>query len=250
YNNQLRVLDDTEKGNWSKHFWNIKSVWGTDTCEIVWVKWPWIKPCYVYYYNVERQSVRRVYIQGIDDKVDLISWHPPIFDMNLPNTTNSFVIIKIKVLTDVREMKILWRKIEIGFLHFPETNQNGIYINGILCYISLNKLTYVIACFDEESSVLISFLMLINYKRQLGALVFDDGDFELSWPKDQSEKLIRAKLFGRQVLGPINFMFSTTMWRDRISIEIKGIEEKLMCRDALEPIFIFTNHVENLMMRQ
>ena len=69
YNNQLRVLDDTEKGNWSKHFWNIKSVWGTDTCEIVWVKWPWIKPCYVYYYNVERQSVRRVYIQGIDDKV-------------------------------------------------------------------------------------------------------------------------------------------------------------------------------------
>ena len=77
YNNQLRVLDDTEKGNWSKHFlyfpdmvlWNIKSVWGTDTGEIVWAQWPWIKPCYVYYYNVERQSVRRVYIQGIDDKV-------------------------------------------------------------------------------------------------------------------------------------------------------------------------------------
>ncbi|KAL0695969.1 hypothetical protein Bca4012_063149 [Brassica carinata] len=75
--NQLWVLDDTEKEKWSKHilyfpdsvFWNIKSVWGTDTGEVVWAQWRWIKPFYVYYYNVERQSVRRVEIQGIEEKV-------------------------------------------------------------------------------------------------------------------------------------------------------------------------------------
>lgn len=52
------------------------------------------------------------------------------------------------------------------------------------------------------------------------------SQFELSWPKDQSEKLIRAKLFGRQVLGPINFMFSTTMWRDRMLEALRSKELK------------------------
>ncbi|CAN7093490.1 unnamed protein product, partial [Brassica rapa subsp. narinosa] len=88
-NNQLWVLDDTEKGKWSKHilyfpdmiFWNIKSVWGTDTGEVVWAQWHWKKPFYVYFYNVERKSVRRVEIQGIEEKVfmDPAAHHGEVF---------------------------------------------------------------------------------------------------------------------------------------------------------------------------
>lgn len=91
--NLLWVLDNTEKGKWSKHslffpdriFWNLKSVWGTDTGEIVWAQWPWKQPFYVFYYNVERQSVRRVEIQGIEENVFMHPAERPAEVFTFPN---------------------------------------------------------------------------------------------------------------------------------------------------------------------
>ncbi|KAF8092260.1 hypothetical protein N665_0420s0023 [Sinapis alba] len=74
---QLWVLDDTEKEIWSKYnlclpdifFFARKSIWGTDMGEIVWAPTYWTHPFYVFYYNVERQSVRRVEIKGMKKRV-------------------------------------------------------------------------------------------------------------------------------------------------------------------------------------
>ncbi|KAF2558505.1 hypothetical protein F2Q68_00014400 [Brassica cretica] len=50
-------------------FFARKSIWGSDMGEIFWAPKRWTYPFYVFYYNVERQSVRRVEIKGIEEKV-------------------------------------------------------------------------------------------------------------------------------------------------------------------------------------
>ncbi|EFH67592.1 hypothetical protein ARALYDRAFT_891482 [Arabidopsis lyrata subsp. lyrata] len=47
----------------------IKSIWATDEGEIVWVLSRWTRPFYIFYYNVERKSLRRVEIKGIEEKL-------------------------------------------------------------------------------------------------------------------------------------------------------------------------------------
>ncbi|KAL0796058.1 hypothetical protein Bca101_067435 [Brassica carinata] len=98
--NLLWVLDDTEKGKWSKHAlffpdmfsWNAMSVWGTDRGEIVWALWLWTQPFYVYYYNVERQSVRRVEIQGIEEKVFMNQDERPDEVFTFPNHVENLIL--------------------------------------------------------------------------------------------------------------------------------------------------------------
>ncbi|KAF3544532.1 hypothetical protein DY000_02002720 [Brassica cretica] len=83
-NGQLWVLDDPEKEKWSKHifhlpdaaFWIMRSIWATDTGEIVWARSRWTHPFYVFYYNLETQSVRRVEIKGIEGKVLMGHYRP------------------------------------------------------------------------------------------------------------------------------------------------------------------------------
>ncbi|CAA7047988.1 unnamed protein product [Microthlaspi erraticum] len=74
---ELWVLDDTEKKKWSKHNFvlpdmsvqQIESTWATDTDEIAWVVLcPLRSPFCVFYSNLERKSVRRVVIEGIDEQ--------------------------------------------------------------------------------------------------------------------------------------------------------------------------------------
>ncbi|KAF8092259.1 hypothetical protein N665_0420s0022 [Sinapis alba] len=97
----LLVLDDTEKEKWSKHIlsfpdrviWNLKSVWGTATGEIVWAQWPWIQPFYVYFYNVERQSVRRVEIQGIEENVFMHPADRPSEVFTFPNHVENLMFL-------------------------------------------------------------------------------------------------------------------------------------------------------------
>ncbi|KAL0800394.1 hypothetical protein Bca101_055569 [Brassica carinata] len=75
----LWVLDDPEKEKWSKHIFHlpdtvfraIRSIWATDTGEIVWAPSRWTHPFHLFYYNLERQSVRRVEIKGIEEKVSM-----------------------------------------------------------------------------------------------------------------------------------------------------------------------------------
>ncbi|KAL0695964.1 hypothetical protein Bca4012_063144 [Brassica carinata] len=98
--NLLWVLDDTEKGKWSKHAlffpdmfsWNAMLVWGTDRGEIVWALWLWTQPFYVYYYNVERQSVRRVEIQGIEEKVFMNQDERPEEVFTFPNHVENLIL--------------------------------------------------------------------------------------------------------------------------------------------------------------
>ncbi|KAL0701878.1 hypothetical protein Bca4012_058000 [Brassica carinata] len=74
---ELWVLDDTQKEKWSKHsfvspntdFEGVRLTWATDTGEIAWVISRWENPFYVFFYNLDSKSVRRVEITGIDDKV-------------------------------------------------------------------------------------------------------------------------------------------------------------------------------------
>ncbi|KAL1222409.1 putative F-box protein [Cardamine amara subsp. amara] len=74
---EVWVLDDAKKVKWSKHtivLLNparkpINSIWATDMGEIAWASSRWTNPLYVYYYHLERQSVRRVEIKEIKDKV-------------------------------------------------------------------------------------------------------------------------------------------------------------------------------------
>ncbi|KAL0642113.1 hypothetical protein Bca4012_103042 [Brassica carinata] len=74
---ELWVLDDTQKEKWFKHsfvspntdFEGVRSTWATDTGEIAWVISRWENPFYVFFYNLDSKSVRRVEITGIDDKV-------------------------------------------------------------------------------------------------------------------------------------------------------------------------------------
>ncbi|KAL0642109.1 hypothetical protein Bca4012_103038 [Brassica carinata] len=74
---ELWVLDDTQKEKWSKHsfvspntdFEGVRSTWATNTGEIAWVISHWENPFYVFFYNLDSKSVRRVEITGIDDKV-------------------------------------------------------------------------------------------------------------------------------------------------------------------------------------
>ncbi|KAL0744895.1 hypothetical protein Bca101_101060 [Brassica carinata] len=74
---ELWVLDDTQKEKWSKHsfvspntdFEGVRSTWATDTGEIAWVISCWENPFYIFFYNLDSKSVRRVEITGIDDKV-------------------------------------------------------------------------------------------------------------------------------------------------------------------------------------
>ncbi|KAL0742863.1 hypothetical protein Bca4012_084376 [Brassica carinata] len=73
---ELWVLDDTQKEKWSKHsfvspdtdFEGVKSTWATDAGEIAWVISRWKNPFYVFFYNLDSKSVRRVEI-NIEDKV-------------------------------------------------------------------------------------------------------------------------------------------------------------------------------------
>ncbi|CAN8302774.1 unnamed protein product [Cochlearia groenlandica] len=70
--------NDTEKEKWTKHklslpnYLNhsIENLIGTsDNGDIVWVPSRWTKWFYVYYYNIERKSSRRVEIKGIEEKL-------------------------------------------------------------------------------------------------------------------------------------------------------------------------------------
>ncbi|VYS48338.1 unnamed protein product [Arabidopsis thaliana] len=72
---EVWVLDDTKNDNWSKHNFvcpysgQENSTWATGTGELVWPSSPWTQPFYVVYYNLERQSFRRVDIKGMENKV-------------------------------------------------------------------------------------------------------------------------------------------------------------------------------------
>ncbi|CAD5314822.1 unnamed protein product [Arabidopsis thaliana] len=76
---ELWVLDDTKNVKWSKYKFVLpytaseevkKSIWATDSGELVWtLSSPLSHPLYVYYYNLESQSVREVEIKGMKDKV-------------------------------------------------------------------------------------------------------------------------------------------------------------------------------------
>ncbi|AAG34244.1 hypothetical protein [Arabidopsis thaliana] len=79
YSAELWVLDDTKNVKWSKYKFVLpytaseevkKSIWATDSGELVWtLSSPLSHPLYVYYYNLESQSVREVEIKGMKDKV-------------------------------------------------------------------------------------------------------------------------------------------------------------------------------------
>ncbi|CDY70684.1 BnaA05g35850D [Brassica napus] len=81
---QLWVLDDPENEKWSKHIFHlptaafvvIRSIWATDSGEIVCAPSRWTYPFYVFYYNLERQSVRRVEIKGIEEKALMGHYRP------------------------------------------------------------------------------------------------------------------------------------------------------------------------------
>ncbi|KAF3585249.1 hypothetical protein F2Q69_00030390 [Brassica cretica] len=81
---QLWVLDDPENEKWSKHIFHlptaafvvIRSIWATDSGEIVWAPSRWTCPFYVFYYNMERQSVRRFEIKGIEEKALMGHYRP------------------------------------------------------------------------------------------------------------------------------------------------------------------------------
>ncbi|KAF2554518.1 hypothetical protein F2Q68_00016565 [Brassica cretica] len=81
---QLWVLDDPENEKWSKHIFHlptaafvvIRSIWATDSGEIVWAPSRWTYPFYVFYYNMERQSVRRFEIKGIEEKALMGHYRP------------------------------------------------------------------------------------------------------------------------------------------------------------------------------
>ncbi|KAG7599650.1 F-box-like domain superfamily [Arabidopsis suecica] len=74
---ELLVLDDSKNDQWSKQIFVlpntthevIKSIWATDEGEIVWVLSRWTRPFYIFYYNVEKKSVRRVEVKGIEEKL-------------------------------------------------------------------------------------------------------------------------------------------------------------------------------------
>ncbi|KAL1218864.1 putative F-box protein [Cardamine amara subsp. amara] len=71
---EIWVLNDAKK--WSRQFFvlenpvleRLQSIWATDTGEIVWAS-PLTDPLFsVFYYNMERKSVRKVEIKGLRDK--------------------------------------------------------------------------------------------------------------------------------------------------------------------------------------
>ncbi|KAL1222406.1 putative F-box protein [Cardamine amara subsp. amara] len=74
---ELWILEDTKKHKWSKHIFvlpngfhlGITSIWANDMGEVVWVLSRWTRPFYVFYYNMEKKSVRRVEIKGIEEKL-------------------------------------------------------------------------------------------------------------------------------------------------------------------------------------
>ncbi|ESQ30912.1 hypothetical protein EUTSA_v10012370mg, partial [Eutrema salsugineum] len=74
--NELWVPDDTEKEKWSKNTFFKESIWATDTGEIVWVPSRyWENRLYDFYYNLERNSVRRIEIKGFYQKVGLNNYY-------------------------------------------------------------------------------------------------------------------------------------------------------------------------------
>ncbi|KAJ4903020.1 putative F-box protein [Raphanus sativus] len=73
---ELWVLEHTKREKWSKHsfvspntdFEEVKATWATDNGEIAWIISHWKNPFYVFFYNLNSKSVRRVEIKGIDDR--------------------------------------------------------------------------------------------------------------------------------------------------------------------------------------
>ncbi|CAH8390321.1 unnamed protein product [Eruca vesicaria subsp. sativa] len=62
------------------YFFARKSIWGTDMGEMIWAPSRWTYPFNVFYYNVKRQSVRRVEVKGIEEKLLMGRDHPkPVF---------------------------------------------------------------------------------------------------------------------------------------------------------------------------
>jgi len=82
---ELRVLEDAEKHDWSKHVYMLPPLWknvvgeetklrllgmvGSCTNEIVFsYKYPsTFMPSYVFYYNIERNTIIRLEIQGMEE---------------------------------------------------------------------------------------------------------------------------------------------------------------------------------------
>ncbi|CAA7047991.1 unnamed protein product [Microthlaspi erraticum] len=100
---ELWVLDDTKNEKWSKHSFvlphtalqEMKSIWATDTGEIVWVLPHYSKsPFYVFFYNPETKSVRRIEIKGIKEKVlKGQDSHVQVQNFNVTNHVENLIVV-------------------------------------------------------------------------------------------------------------------------------------------------------------
>ncbi|EOA36904.1 hypothetical protein CARUB_v10011455mg [Capsella rubella] len=95
---QLWVLDDTKKVEWSKHRFvfpdtTFEAIRLTDRGEIFGASNRSTAPFYVSYYNMEKESVERVKIKGIEDKVSMHYPGPYEFFI-FPNHVENVMFLK------------------------------------------------------------------------------------------------------------------------------------------------------------
>ncbi|AAG34246.1 hypothetical protein [Arabidopsis thaliana] len=94
---QLWVLDDTNKVEWSKHNFvfpdtTFEAIRATDTGEMFCASSCWRDSLYVSYYDLEKESVKKVKIKGIEDKLSIGKHHANEFFI-FPNHVENVMVL-------------------------------------------------------------------------------------------------------------------------------------------------------------
>ncbi|CAN6974776.1 unnamed protein product [Brassica rapa subsp. trilocularis] len=116
----------------------LRSFLGYDPIEkqfkVLCMTWRWKKPFYVYYYNVERKSVRRVEIQGIEEKVfmDPAAHHGEVF--TFPNHVENLIYVHsqtiAKIVMSLEKYNNPVKHLKIIKGHTRSSKNSSTYVGG------------------------------------------------------------------------------------------------------------------------